>query len=226
VSGNEKKLIHQIIGELHTAPNSPVNNKLCVVPNGVDLSQYTWHEGAAQPCKMIFAGSITYGANFDAVYYFLREIMPLIKVNYPTAQLVITGKTDQVRLDRLPVDESVKFTGYLNDIQPEIASAWVQIVPLRIGGGTRLKILESLAIGTPVISTTKGAEGLDFVPGQDILIADTPEEFANSVIQLFSQPLLRHRLSLAGHQAVSQRYDWNMIGNQFLTFIDQFSSSS
>jgi glycosyltransferase involved in cell wall biosynthesis len=225
VSEIEKKLVEKVTRKKITSPDAHATQKLIVLPNGVDLSQYSFLDAGAQPGKMIYAGSVTYGANYDAVDYFLKEIMPLIQAQYHAANLVVTGKTNGALLDRLPLNESVIFTGYLQDVRPAIASAWVQVVPLRVGGGTRLKILESLAIGTPVVSTSKGAEGLDLIPGQDILIADTPNEFANALINLFYQPELRHRLSLNGRKAIERKYDWDRIGEHLRSFIEQVVKS-
>jgi glycosyltransferase involved in cell wall biosynthesis len=112
------------------------------------------------------------------------------------------------------------FTGWLEDVRPVIARSWVSVVPLRKGGGTRLKILESLSIGTPVVSTSKGAEGLDLIPGKEILIADDPEDFAEQVLQLLSNPELREELSQNGRRAVEERYDWNMVSDSLERLIE------
>ncbi|NJO84179.1 MAG: glycosyltransferase [Blastochloris sp.] len=107
-----------------------------------------------------------------------------------------------------PPSNNVEFTGYLDDIRPAVAQAWAEIVPLRQGGGTRLKVLEALALGTPVVSTSKGIEGLDLKPDRDVLIANTPEEFAQQTLRLLASPTLRHELAEQGHRA-ALIYDWS-----------------
>jgi glycosyltransferase involved in cell wall biosynthesis len=136
--------------------------------------------------------------------------------------LAITGKLDGVQVDRLPIarNDGVVLTGYLADIRPTITQSWISVVPLRLGGGTRLKILESLALGTPVVATSKGVEGLDLVPERDILIADTPADFAASVLRLLQDASLREALSHNGRRTVETKYDWEIIGQQFNNFIE------
>jgi glycosyltransferase involved in cell wall biosynthesis len=152
--------------------------------------------------------------------FFLHEIFPLIQAQRPQVKLYITGKLAGVPVDRLPRNEGVIFTGYLDDIRPRVAQSWVTIVPLQIGGGTRLKVLESLALGTPVVATGKGAEGLDLAPGRDLLIADKPADFAAAVLRLLQNPTLRETLSRNGRAAV-KKYDWQIIGQNFCNFVER-----
>ena len=137
----------------------------------------------------------------------------------PNARIAITGKADGVQLDTTFSGDGVSLTGYLNDVRPTIASSWVSVVPLRVGSGTRLKILESLALGTPVVATSKGAEGLALRPDRDLLIADEPAEFASAVLRLLRDPALRESLSQNGREAVKAKYDWRIIGQELLEFI-------
>ena len=159
---------------------------------------------------MIYNGAITYNANYDAVQFFLREILPIIHREYPRVKVKITGKTTGVDLSSLPQNENVIFTGYVQDIRPVIKSSTACIVPLQVGGGTRLKILEALALGTPVITTTKGAEGLAVQPGRDLLVADSPSDFARAVIRVLKEPDLREQLQVNGRKAV-EAYDSSTI---------------
>jgi sugar transferase (PEP-CTERM/EpsH1 system associated) len=195
-----------------------------VIPNGVDTSAYSGSFGSPAANTLIYSGALTYQANFDAMHYFLGEIFPLIQAQCPSVKLFITGKLDGVPVERLPQAEGVVFTGYLEDIRPTLAQSSVSIVPLRLGGGTRLKVLEALAMGTPVVATTKGAEGLGIVPGQDLLIADEPADFATAVFRLLQNPTLRESLSRRGQQTVKDKYDWLMIGEQFNRFVERIAA--
>lgn len=186
-----------------------------VVTNGVDVAGYNGVFGAPQADTLIYSGALTYSANFDAVEYFLREIYPRLLAARPGLKFLITGRLEGVPVQRLPQLPGVTFTGYLDDIRPAIAASWASVVPLRVGGGTRLKILEALALGTPVVATRKGAEGLELVPGRDALIADAPAEFADAILTLLADPDLRARLSRHGRRLVEAQYDWAAIGRRF-----------
>jgi glycosyltransferase involved in cell wall biosynthesis len=199
---------------------SPGYNRIVVISNGVDTTHYTADFGAPESDRLVYSGSLTYSANFDAMSFFLREVFPLIQAQRPDVKLSITGRLDGVPVDHLACGESVLFTGYLDDVRPTIGRSWGSVVPLRIGGGTRLKILESLALGTPVISTRKGAEGLDLEAERDILIADKPADFAKAVLRLLQDRKLRETLSRNGRQAVEAKYDWRIIGQQFDDFVE------
>jgi glycosyltransferase involved in cell wall biosynthesis len=140
--------------------------------------------------------------------FFLRDVFPLIKAQRPNVRMSITGGYDGVPVSRLPMGDGVELTGYLPDIRPAVAQSWVSVVPLRMGGGTRLKILEAMALGTPVVSTAKGAEGLEVTHEEDILIADAPDDFAQAVLRLLRDEDLRASLSAAGRRLVAERYSW------------------
>lgn len=190
-----------------------------VAPNGVDCAALGGDFGRPEPGSLLYNGALTYSANYDAVAYFLGEIFPLVRAQHPDARLYVTGRTNGIPLEALPDRTGVTFTGYLRDVRQQVAAAWASVVPLRQGGGTRLKILESLALGTPVIATSKGAEGLDLCPGEEYLRADTPQDFAHAVLRLLDDPDLRQRLSVAGRQA-AQRYDWSKTLVPLDRFID------
>jgi glycosyltransferase involved in cell wall biosynthesis len=179
-----------------------------VVPNGIDLDFYSGHFGTPESGSLIFPGALTYQANFDAMDFFLRRVFPSVKAKCPEVTLRITGRTDEVPVERLPLSERVTLTGYLDDIRPYVTQSWACVVPLRVGGGTRLKVLEAMALGTPVVSTSKGAEGLEVTHGEDILIADTPAEFADAVLRLLDDGALRAKLATNGRRLVEKYYSW------------------
>ncbi|MFZ6028806.1 MAG: glycosyltransferase family 4 protein [Chloroflexota bacterium] len=191
-----------------------------VIPNGIAIAHYAGEFGAPKPDTLIYSGALTYGANFDAVDFFLREIWPRVLAQRPQAHLFVTGRLEGVALDKLPQAPNVTFTGHLPDVRPAIAQSWASIVPLRIGGGTRLKILESLALRTPVIATQKGAEGLQLRPGEDILIADEPQAFAGTVLRLLEDAALRRQIGECGYRTVMS-YDWAAVGGRLQAFFEQ-----
>jgi glycosyltransferase involved in cell wall biosynthesis len=192
-----------------------------LVPNGVDLGSH--RPNGIQPTEdsIVFAGAVTYGPNYDAIDFFLRDIMPRIRESRPAVSLTVTGATAGVSLHALPTDSRVHFTGYLPDIRPVVAGSMVAVVPLRRGAGTRLKILEAMALGTPVVSTTKGAEGLDVEPENHLLIADEPGEFAAQTLRLLGDPGLRMRLAENARRLVQARYDWASIARDFAQMVER-----
>ncbi len=201
---------------------APGYQALCVLPNGVNVGDYERADPQAlEQDSLIYSGALTYQANFEAMEYFLREIYPAILARRPKVRLYITGKTEGVPLERLAHREQVVFTGYLQDIRPRLSRSWVNVVPLITGGGTRLKILESLAAGTPVVATTKGAEGLELTPGRDLLVADAPADFAEAVLRVLGDRALREQLASHGRATVAANYDWQPIAQRFIDFIEE-----
>jgi glycosyltransferase involved in cell wall biosynthesis len=199
----------------------PDYRPLAVISNGVDLTLYDGDFSSVEPDSLVFPGALTYKANYWAAKFFLAEVFPVVKARCPSVKLYITGRTDGVLLGGLPLQDGVVLTGYLDDIRPRVACSSICVVPITVGGGTRLKILEAMALGTPVVSTNKGAEGLEVTPGQDILIADEPTEFANAVLQLLDDPALREKLAANGRKLVQERYGWNRIGKKLESFLCQ-----
>ena len=196
-------------------------DKLSITPNGVD-TQYNHLEAKKPvPNTLIFNGALTYKANYDAMSFFLRDIYPEIIRQLPDVCLRVTGSTKDVDLGGLLIDEHVELTGFLPDIRPAVAQSWVCVVPLRMGGGTRLKILEAMSLGTPVVSTAKGAEGLDVEDSTHLLIGETPSEFADQVLRVLRSAELRERLVRNAGRLVADRYEWSQIGADFCSAIEQ-----
>lgn len=181
-------------------------SRLVVVPNGVDERDLL-QPRRPRVARLIYPGALTYAANFDAVREFLQTTWPLLKQR-TGLEFVVTGSLDGVDLKSLPQHDGVRFTGRVDDVKTLIAESTAVVVPLRVGGGTRLKILEAMAIGTPVISTSKGAEGLDVVPGEHLLIADTPASWTQHAFALLDNPAMLQRLSDAGRAVVARHYRW------------------
>ena len=193
------------------APNARVE----VVPNGVDTVA-NQPDAAVQPVpfSLIYTGAVTYNANYDAVAYFIRSIWPLVRKRCPQATFTVTGGTGSVDVTDLAAVPGVTFCGYLPSVADAVRQHWALVAPLRMGGGTRLKILEAMALGTPVIATGKGAEGLAVREGETILLADTPEAFASAVVRVFEDHTLRAGLARAGRMLVEHDYDWAMLAGR------------
>ena len=191
--------------------------RISVVPTGVDLQEYSavaTETGYQADCNnVLFLGSMDWEANIDGVDYFCRKIWPDVQSAVPKARLYVVGRNPHPRVLQRASD-SIDITGRVDSVLPYLEQAAVFVVPLRIGGGTRLKIYEAMAAGKAVVSTTVGAEGLDVHDGQDILLADTESAFAAAVIDLLRNSELRRRLGQAAARLAAQ-YDWAIIAKRF-----------
>ena len=198
-----------IIGRM--APLTPVT----VVPNGVDTEFFTPGKWPVVPCSMVYVGGLSWFPNLDAIDFFSREILPHLAKDVGDAQLTVVGQIPSQRtLDPWRGQDKVRFAGLVDDIRPIVGGAAVYVVPLRIGGGTRLKILDAMAMGKAVVTTSVGCEGLEVENGRDLLIADGAEEFAAAVLRVMRDPQLAARLGAAGRACVERRYQWSAIGER------------
>ncbi len=193
-----------------------------VIPNGVDTNffsaQYvirdTQHEES-----LVFTGSMDWLPNSDAVRYFCKEILPLIWMKKKEAVFYVVGKNPPKDIIRLgEQDKRIIITGLVEDVRPYLASAAVFIAPLRIGGGTRLKILEAMAMEKAVVSTTIGAEGITYTSDKNIVLRDSPEDFADAVLMLLENSVKREALGREGKILVQSNYDWPIITNKLNSF--------
>ena len=186
----------------------------CVIPNGVDLDYYqgaSAHPPLPHAPALVFTGKMDFRPNVDAVLWFSQMVLPLIRRQMPAAHFYIVGQSPHRRLSVLSQDSQITLTGYVPDTRPYIAGAEVYVIPLRIGGGTRLKVLEAMAMSKAIVSTTLGCEGIGLRDGQEAWLADTPAAFAERVLELLRAPEKRR---VAGHQArrfVETHYDWRAI---------------
>jgi sugar transferase (PEP-CTERM/EpsH1 system associated) len=190
-------------------------SRITVVANGVDTNGYSPSEQQARSKRIVYSGAVTYQPNLDAMMFFANEILPLIQAEIPEVSLTISGSTDGVDVSGLAANPAVRFSGHVPDIRPLVGESAVCVVPLRKGAGTRLKVLEAMALGTPVVSTTKGVEGLDLEPGTHFLLADEPEAFARQVLRLLSDDELHQDIRHRARTVVEERYDWENIGESF-----------
>ena len=214
VSEREKKRLSRMV---------PGYQPIEVIPNGVDLSYYLEFHSNPIPNHLIFTGSFTYRPNYEAMEWFTRHVFPQVLSKIPEAQLTITGNSST---RNLADSKHVNLTGYVEDVRPHIASSWLSLVPIFTGGGTRLKILEAFALRTPVISTSKGAEGLDVVHDVHILIADTPEDYTEQTIRLLQDEQLRRRLVSNAYKLIEEKYDWAVIMPEFMRLIQRVADTS
>lgn len=182
-----------------------------VIPNGVDAQKFSSYPLAVRERNIIFVGLMDYGPNADAVLYFHREIFPLIKKKMPDLGFLVVGCNPPPEVRELSGNPDVLVTGRVEDLRPYYQKAAVAVIPLRSGGGTRLKIIEAMSTGTPVVSTSVGCEGLEVSDGEHIMIADTPEEFADKVVQVLESQETWLKLSSQARRLVEETYDWEYI---------------
>jgi sugar transferase (PEP-CTERM/EpsH1 system associated) len=182
-----------------------------VVRNGVDLTQFTPDSSSGDPHLIVFTGAMDWPPNIDGATFFVREILPKIRERDPDAHLLIVGSNPSELLVRTLTAPAVRFTGTVEDVRPYLRQARLVVVPLRIGGGTRLKILEAWALGKPVVSTTIGAEGLPVEDGKNIALADSAEAFAQRVIKLLSDTGAAGQLGIAGRGVVEEAFGWDRV---------------
>jgi len=191
-----------------------------VVPNGLELVQYPLGLAPVEPGLMVYAGSVTYGPNRDAVQYFVDAILPRIHREVPDARLLVTGATPKD--GSAPEGPHVDYTGYLDDVRPVLGKAWTSVVPLRAGGGgVRFKVLESMALGSPMVSTAIGAEGVAYVDRENILMAERPEQFAARTVEILKSPELRAKISSGGRKLIEEQYDWRKLGAEIESMLEE-----
>jgi sugar transferase (PEP-CTERM/EpsH1 system associated) len=199
--------------------DSTALKKLCfrlnptVLPNGIFLSDYpeTTRHAEITPPALVFSGKMDYRPNIDAAVWFANEVFPLIQNKHDDAKFIIVGQSPTRQVLNLAKRPGITVTGDVDDIRPYIAAATVCVVPLRMGGGTRLKILEAMALSKPIVSTTIGAEGFPVTDGKEILIADTPQDLVRAIDSLLCRDYDRALLGKAGRTFVSNNYQWKAI---------------
>ena len=193
-----------------------LTNVLGDVPTGVDTSYYVPMKAVQKPQSLVFLGSMDWMANIDGAGWFAEAIFPLIRGPFPQASLTMVGRKPTPRvLELAQTHAGIRVTGTVDDVRPFLAESQVLVVPLRVGGGTRLKIFEGMATGIPVVSTRIGAEGLPVTHEQDILLADSPADFAGCVIRLLASEPLRTRIGNEGLKLVRERCSWERITDVF-----------
>lgn len=181
------------------------------IPTGVDLDFFSWQPtpavDAASPPTVVFTGSMNWIANIDGVRFFLETIWPLVSKARPDARFVVVGRDPPDALVSLGRGlHNVEFTGFVDDVRPYVHAAHAFVIPLLVGGGTRIKAFEAMAMGCPVVSTTIGIEGLDVAPDTHYIRSDKPADFADAILRLLAEPNLRATLSSNARQCVEERF--------------------
>lgn len=199
------------------------NANIFVLPNGCDPTFFDFAQHPPIPRAdptWLFCGAMDYSPNIDGIGWYFNTVDPEVRAKLPWRRVNIVGKSPTAAVQAHANLKGVTVTGEVPDVRPHYQSSMFQIVPLRIGGGTRLKIVESLSIGCPVISTTIGAQGLELRDGEHLLLADTPGEFARAALRLVADPTLRQRLRTAGRQQVLNLYGWPQLGARLHDFYE------
>ena len=186
------------------------------ISTGVDLDYFAPRASDQKRHDLVFVGSMDWMPNIDGVQYFVREVLPLIRAKRPECSLAVVGRKPDSSIQALAAaDPQITITGTVPDVRPYLWNSALSLVPLRIGGGTRLKVYESMAARTPVVSTTIGAEGLVWEDGMNIAIGDTPESFADRCLALLEDRDARARMAENGWSLVSSRFSWEQVTRQF-----------
>lgn len=199
-----------------------------VVPNGVDTESLTFDEVSDHRFtnELLFVGSLTYQPNIDGILWFYSTAWQSLRQKYPELKLVVVGKGGSAaNFPELANDESVDLVGEVPEVVPFYRRGGIAIVPLRMGSGTRLKILEALSLGNPVVSTAIGAEGIEVEAGEHLLIADEPSEFVEKIGSLIEDAILRKSLRTKGRKLVAKKYDWKISGDKARTHLREFFES-
>jgi len=219
VSEEDAGAMRSLFGVTHVTPISTGVNLEYFAP---PLGEQTPQAELAPQAELVFVGSMDWLANIDAVTWFVREVLPLIRRQHPTIRLAVVGRTpSQEILDLAAADPGILVTGTVPDVRPYLWGAKISIVPLRIGGGTRLKIYESMAAGTALVSTVIGAEGLDVQHPANIRLAGTAGEFARECVDLLDHPEERLGLAAAGREMVTARCSWKAVACEFEPILDR-----
>lgn len=204
----------------------PEAARIKVLANGVDENFFRREDFPPAPAPqpaILFCGAMDYSPNVSGLRWYFEHSDALVRERVPDRQVLIVGKNPTAEVRALGDIEGVTVTGEVPDVRPYYQRAWLQMVPLLIGGGTRLKIVESLAIGTPVVSTTIGAQGLTLESGKHVLLGDTPEDFAGAVVKMLTAPALRQNLAETGRRHVLDHYTWSQLGRELCDYYTELN---
>jgi polysaccharide biosynthesis protein PslH len=206
VSGADADAMHSLYGA----------TGVCSVPTGVDITYFGPPSAAAPEQDLVFLGAMDWRPNIDGLNWFVASVLPLIRRRRPDCSLTVVGRCPTAQVRRLAQsDRRIHITGTVDDVRPYLWKSAVSIVPLRIGGGTRLKIYEAMAANIPVVSTSMGAEGLDIRDGENIAIADSAPEFAQACLALLDDAGARGRMAATAREMIAACYSWEVVARKF-----------
>ncbi len=200
------------LARLATVPQA--GDRLVILPNGVNLDYFSPQDTAREPATLIFTGKMSYHANIAAAETLINQIMPLIWQRTPHVKLLIVGKDPPEQLCAQAQDSRIAVTGFVPDLRPYLAQATVSVLPMQYGVGIQNKALEAMAMGTPVVSTPQSVSALQTVPGQDVLVAETPAAIAQAVISLLDDPTRREAMGRAGRHYVETYHNWEKVAER------------
>ena len=214
---------HIVVSEHDAERLRRVNSdaRMLVIENGVDVDYYKNFDSTTEKNRIVFVGSMDYHANIEGAISFARNVWPSVHEKNRQLIYTIVGRDPAASVRELATIAGVEVTGSVEDVRPYYREAILAVVPLNVGGGSRLKILEAMAAGVPVVSTVLGAEGLQVNHRENILISDSNEELARAIIDLINEPDLRAQIIFGGRQLVAARYDWSRFGSTLFDYYRQ-----
>lgn len=201
--------------------------RVFVLANGANTGFFNADDWPPKPTakpSALFCGALDYTPNTDGLEWYFGEIHDRIRATVPDYEIILVGKSPTARIRELAKRDGVRFEGEVPDVRPFYQQAWLQVVPLRIGGGTRLKIAEGLAMANPVVSTTLGAQGLALEDGKDLLLGDSAEDFAKAVVRYLEDDALRRGHGEAGRRTILEQYTWGALGGTLAERLEEISS--
>jgi glycosyltransferase involved in cell wall biosynthesis len=205
VSGEDAAALQELVPDLQPL----------IVPNGLEVEAFREYvrdeRNPSSGPQLVFTGKMDYRPNLDAAEWFADHIFPRIRAARPEAQFIVVGQKPPKALRRRDGRNNVAVTGAVEDTRPFIAGSAAYVAPLRMGGGTRFKLLEAMALARPIVSTSVGAEGFRVQSGRELMLADRPEEFADAVLTLLADPERAKAMGETGLAFVRAEYDWSVI---------------
>jgi glycosyltransferase involved in cell wall biosynthesis len=207
---------------LELVPSDIIPSPISVLSNGVDFEYFHPNPNIQQdPSTLVFSGKMSYHANIKMVQFLTTEIMPRIWKIRPDVKLLIVGKDPSSEIQKLASHSKITVTGEVEDIRPYLWKATVAVVPLIYGAGVQNKVLEAMAMGIPVVATSKAVAALEIVPGRDIIVADDPERFSADVVRLLENSALQSQVSTAGLEYIHKCHNWKTIAGQLADIYNQ-----